>query len=92
MFETKEQPATDEKLQKKIIRQLRAVRFWLGFFCITMIVGFAIMGFLVYRAMSLFSDTSQQLQGIQSKTSETLKAKDTLCNNALVANSTYCKN
>ena len=81
----------DEKLQKKLIRQLRAIRFWLAFFGIILIVGFAFVGFLTFKAFTVITNTQKSLDSLQTKANQATQVKNDLCSNSLVATSTYCK-
>lgn len=80
----------DEKLQKKLLRQLRAIRFWLGFLVVIMAVGFGVLGFLVFQAMDVVKDARTQLDTLQSQAETTTELKDKLCGSGLAANTTLC--
>jgi len=82
----------DEKLQKKIIRQLRAVRFWLGVIIILMIAGFTLLGFLLFKTSGVLNDTQNQLQTIESQTNSVTDLKKKVCGNGLVTETTFCTN
>lgn len=81
----------DEKLQKKLIRQLRAIRFWLGFFGIVLVVGFAFVGFLTFKAFTVVTNAQKSLDSLQTKANQAAQVKNELCSNSLVATSSYCK-
>ena len=81
----------DEKLQKKLIRQLRAIRFWLGFFGIILVIGFGTLGFFIMKVVTLSNSTQKSLNSLQSKATQAVQVKNDLCSNSLIATSSYCK-
>jgi uncharacterized membrane protein YciS (DUF1049 family) len=91
MFEHKE-GSMDEKLQKKIIRQLRGIRMGLGLLLVVMIAGFAMLGFFIYKTSGLLNDAQKQIQSIESQTNSVTELKDKVCSNGLVTESTLCTN
>ncbi len=82
----------DEKLQKKIIRQLRGIRFWMSCMCILMLVGFGILGFLTFQLVSTIQKVEKQFSTVQSQASQALDAKNNLCENSLIASTSVCNN
>lgn len=91
MFEHKEN-TVDEKFQKKILKQLRAIRLGLGLLTMLLLVGFAILGFLLFKTSGLVNDTQKQLETIQSETTSASDLKNKVCDSGLVAGSTLCAN
>ena len=92
MFETKESShGLDEKMQKKLIRQLRAIRFWLSFFGLIMLIGFGLLGFLLYKVVSTINTVEKKFTNLQSQTVQTLNVKDDICANSLAAGTSFCK-
>lgn len=89
MFEHKEN-GMDDKLQKKILRQLRGIRFGLSLLAIISLVGFCIVGFLLFKASNLVHDTQEQLRDMESQASSATELKDKVCASGFVTNSTLC--
>jgi cytoskeletal protein RodZ len=91
MFTQKEE-GMDEKMQKKLLRQLRAIRFSLGVLVIIMVVGFGLLGFLVWKATSGIGDAKAQLQNLESDSQSITDLKNNVCSSGLAAQTTYCTN
>lgn len=91
MFERKDGEA-DDKFQRKIIRQLRAIRLGLGFLTLVIIVGFAVLGFFMFKTSGLVNDTQKQLQTVESQADTVTNLKDKVCGSGLVTESSICGN
>lgn len=91
MFEHKE-GMMDEKIQKKIIRQLRAIRLGLGLIILLVLAGFAMSGFLLFKTSGVINDTQKQINAIESQANSITEARDTICGNGLVSESALCSN
>ena len=91
MFERKDGEA-DDKFQRKIIRQLRASRLGLGFLTLVIIVGFAVLGFFMFKTSGLVNDTQKQLQTVESQADTVTNLKDKVCGSGLVTESSICGN
>lgn len=51
----------DDQLAKQLIRQLKLLNFWITLFGVTMLIGFAIIGFLLWQVISFVQTTSQRI-------------------------------
>lgn len=90
MFDSRNKQQIDEKLLRKINRQLKAVKLWLGFFGIIMIIGFAGIGYFVFQAVQIINDTKQAVTDIQEQASDIVDVKGSVCENRIFANSDFC--
>lgn len=52
----------DDKLAKQLIRQLKLLNFWITLFGIVMLVGFAIIGYLLWQVISFANETRQNFE------------------------------
>lgn len=69
----------DEKLIRKINRQLRAIKFMLGFFMLMVLGMIAILGFLAYNVVSFTQNVENKVTNIENKTEQKLDIKSQLC-------------
>lgn len=92
MFDSREANVMDEKMQKKLLRQLRGMRALLGFLIIVMVIGFGVVGYLVIRSTSSIDDAKAQIQSIQSQGEAAQELKNNACDSGLLTNSTLCAN
>jgi len=91
MFEHKE-GAVDDKLQKKILRQLRGVRVALTLLLMLMLAGFAMLGFFLFKTSGLVTDTQNQLKTLGSQADSAASLKNKACDSGLIDESTLCSN
>ena len=91
MFEHKES-AVDDKLQKKIIRQLRGLRVTLTLLLVIALAGFALIGFFLFKTSNLVTATQDQLKTLDSQADSVTKLKNTACDSGLVSESALCAN
>ena len=91
MFEHKES-AMDDKLQKKIIRQLRGIRMTLTLLFIVVLAGFALLGFFVFKTSGLVTDAQDQLKTLDTQVNSASDLKNTACSSGLMSESTLCTN
>jgi predicted PurR-regulated permease PerM len=62
----------DEALIKQLTRQLRLLNIWITFFGIMFLVGFIVIGVLIYKVVTLTHDVSNKFDSVQQKTEQTL--------------------
>lgn len=91
MFEHKES-AMDDKLQKKIIRQLRGIRMTLTLLFIVVLAGFALLGFFAFKTSGLVTDAQDQLKTLDSQVNSASDLKNTACSSGIMGESTLCTN
>ena len=72
----------DEKLARKINRQLRAIKVMLAFFTLLMVSTLIILGFIAWRVMTFTHDVNTKITNIETSTQEKLDIKSQLCDNA----------
>ncbi len=71
----------DEKLLKRINRQLRGIRIMLGLFFLMFIGMLAILGFIAFKVITFTQEVNTKIQNIQQTTQEQLDVKSQLCDN-----------
>ena len=81
----------NEDLQKQLIRQLKIINFWITFFGVTFLLIFAVLGFFLFKVVTVIRSTEQKITNFQQQTTDTLNVKDDLCKNNLLSGSSYCK-
>lgn len=72
----------DEKLVKKLNRQLRTVRVMLGFFILVMVAVLAVWIYLAYKFVTFTHNVDTKITNIQNTTSQKLDIKSQLCADA----------
>ncbi|MEO6513253.1 MAG: hypothetical protein ABIR37_01080 [Candidatus Saccharimonadales bacterium] len=72
----------DEKLARKINRQLRAIKVMLGFFTLLMITTLVILGFIAWKVVTFTHDVNTKITNIETSTQQKLDIKSQLCDNA----------
>ena len=74
--------AIDDKLLRKINRQLRAIKLMLGFFTLVVFGLIAILGFLTWQVLSFTRNVEHKINTIQTTTEQKLDIQAQLCKNA----------
>lgn len=82
----------DELTAKQLVRQLKIINFWITFFGVSFLIAFAILGILIFKAVTFMRSTEQKITDFQFKTSQTLNVKDDLCKSGPLSDTSYCKN
>lgn len=67
----------DEKLARRLSRQLRIVNVFLVLFTLLFIAGFTVAGFFIYRVYNY-------AQGLEQKANKTLDLQQQLCQNKAI--------
>jgi predicted PurR-regulated permease PerM len=75
----------DDKLLKRINRQLRAIRFMLTFFFLLFIAMLAILGFIAYKVITFTQQVNNKIDSIEQSTTQKLDIKSQLCEDATSA-------
>jgi hypothetical protein len=70
----------DEKLARKINRQLRAIKVMLGFFSLLIVGMFILLGFIAYKVVTFTRDVNTKITNIEQTTTEKLDVKAQFCN------------
>lgn len=70
----------DEKLARKINRQLRAIKVMLGFFTLLMITTLVILGFIAWKVVTFTHEVNNKITKIENSTTQKLDIKSQLCN------------
>jgi cell division protein FtsL len=70
----------DEKLLKRINRQLRTIKVMLGFFTLVTLALLAIWIFIAYKLVTFTHNIDNKVTNIQNTTSQKLDIKSQLCN------------
>jgi predicted PurR-regulated permease PerM len=69
----------DEKLLKRINRQLRTIRIMLGFFTLVTLAVLAIWIFIAYKLVTFTHNIDNKVTNIQNSTNQKLDIKSQLC-------------
>ncbi|HET8709519.1 MAG TPA: hypothetical protein VFL85_04545 [Candidatus Saccharimonadales bacterium] len=69
----------DEKLLKRINRQLRGIKIMLGFFALLLIVILAIMAFTAWKVVTFTHSVNTKITNIEKTTQQKLDIKGQLC-------------
>lgn len=72
----------DEKLARKINRQLRAIKVMLGFFTLLMITTLVILGFIAWKVVTFTQSVNTKITNIEQSTQQKLDIKSQLCSTA----------
>jgi predicted PurR-regulated permease PerM len=72
----------DEKLLKKINRNLRAVKFMLSTLFLLFFAIIAVLGFIAYKVVTFTNDVNTKITNIENTTTEKLDVKSELCEGA----------
>lgn len=85
----------DELLIRQLTRQLRILNIWLTFLGVIFIVGFVILGILIYKVLSFTHDVSNKFTSLQ-KTEQSLNIQKQACSNSSISsflqkNTSICK-
>lgn len=65
----------DQELQKQLIKQLKILNFWIRFFGGIALVSMALIGFLLFKAVTFIKETNSKVQ----ETSEQLNVQQQVC-------------
>ncbi len=69
----------DELLLKQLTKQLKLLNFWITLFGTLFLIGFIILGVLVYKIVTFTQNTSAKFDRLQQKTEQTLNVQKKLC-------------
>jgi predicted PurR-regulated permease PerM len=69
----------DDKLLKRINRQLRAIRIMLTFFFLLFIAMLAIICFIAYKVITFTQQVNNKINSIEQTTTQRLDIKGQLC-------------
>jgi predicted PurR-regulated permease PerM len=72
----------DEKLARKINRQLRGIKVMLGFFTLLMITTLVILGFIAWKVVTFTQNVNNKITNIEQSTQQKLDIKSQLCDGA----------
>jgi cytoskeletal protein RodZ len=72
----------DEKIIRKINRQLRGIRLMLGFFMLMLLAMVGILGFMAWKVMTFTSQVNTKITNIENTTQQKLDLKSQLCDGA----------
>jgi uncharacterized iron-regulated membrane protein len=70
----------DEKLARKINRQLRAIKFMLGLFSLLIFSMLAILGLIAWKVVTFTNGVNTKITNIENTTQQKLDVKSQLCN------------
>jgi len=78
----------DEMLARQLTRQLSVLNRWIKFFGILFLIGFLVLGILIYKVISFTHNAEKKINNIQQTTSQDLNVQNKLCSSSLVQKET----
>jgi hypothetical protein len=86
----------NEQLTKQLIRQLKILNIWLAVFGVTMIIGFIVLGLLIFKIVTFMQDASDKINNLEQRTQKVLNTQKELCDSSTVGtfikrNTDVCK-
>lgn len=69
----------DDKLQRQLIRQLKLLNFWITIFGVLLLIGMAIIGYMLFQVITFARDTTRTVTEFQQSTREKLNVRDKAC-------------
>lgn len=72
----------DEKMMRKINRQLRGIKVMLGFFTLLFVSMILILGFIAWKVVTFTSEVNNKITNIEHTTQQKLDIKSELCEGA----------
>lgn len=69
----------NEQLTKQLIRQLKILNIWLAVFGITMIIGFVVLGVLIFKIVTFMQDASDKINNLEQRTQKVFDTQKELC-------------
>jgi hypothetical protein len=86
----------NEQLTKQLIRQLKILNIWLAVFGVTMIIGFIVLGVLIFKIVTFMQDASDKINNLEQRTQKVLNTQKELCDSSTVGtfikrNTDVCK-
>lgn len=69
----------DDKLLRRINRQLRGIKVMLGFFFLLIVAMLAILGFIAYKVVTFTQEVNTKITNIENTTSQKIDVKSQLC-------------
>ena len=72
----------DEKMMRKINRQLRGIKVMLGFFTLLFVSMILILGFIAWKVVTFTSEVNNKITNIEHTTQQKLDIKSELCDGA----------
>lgn len=76
----------DDKLLKRINRQLRGIKIILTLFFLLILAMLAILGFIAYKVVTFTHDVNTKITNIENTTSQKIDIKSQLCNDTVSSN------
>jgi hypothetical protein len=68
-------PEMDEVVARQLARQLKILNFWLRVFGLALLIGFIIIGILLYKVMAFTNQLTDRVDNFQQKTERTLQIR-----------------
>jgi cell division protein FtsL len=72
----------DDKLLRRINRQLRGIKIMLTLFFLMIVAMLAILGFIAYKVVTFTHDVNTKITNIENTTSQKIDIKSQLCQDA----------
>lgn len=76
----------DEILARQLTRQLKLLNFWIRLFGIMMLIGFIIIGILIYKVITFTHNVENKFTSLQQKTEQTLNVQKQVCDSSTFGN------
>jgi hypothetical protein len=70
----------NDEIERKLLRQLKLLNFWISTFGVLLLVTLGIIGFLMFQAVMFMKSTGDKITNFQETTTEKLDVKSQVCN------------
>jgi hypothetical protein len=87
----------DEVLLRQLVRQIRVLNFWITTFGVLILISLAVMGIILFKAITFLHTTTSKLTSAQQSITQSLNVKQQVCSNSSLSsllkenNSSVCK-
>jgi CBS domain containing-hemolysin-like protein len=75
----------DEVLLRQLVRQLKLMNLWIATFGVLILISLAIVGILLFKAITFLHDATTKLTDTQQKVSQSLDVKQQVCANKSIS-------
>lgn len=69
----------NQDIERKILRQLKLLNFWITTFGVLLLVTLGIIGFFLFQAVMFIKDTGNKITNFQQTTTQKLDVKSQVC-------------
>ena len=69
----------NEDIERKLLRQLKLLNFWITTFGVLLLVTLGIIGFFLFQAVVFIKDTGNKITNFEQTTTQKLDVKSQVC-------------